>query len=215
MDLSKVLDYLPKLNIREYLPETLNENIMYCVGDIRYRLQPYLSKEFTASQITNRIFISDIASIMNKEELKKNGITHIVSVFNGAKETYPKDFTYKLIHINDDHWVPIKNFFDETTQFIHESLENNEDTKVLVHCQRGVSRSVSVVLAYLLFEQNNRSQIEEKIIDKRILETLKFVQSKREIAEPNKGFLKNIKEYVMKLNDYTDKEVEKEEKDEE
>jgi protein-tyrosine phosphatase len=33
--------------------------------------------------------------------LKANGITHILQVASGIKPFFPKDFTYKVININD------------------------------------------------------------------------------------------------------------------
>jgi protein-tyrosine phosphatase len=57
-------------------------------------------------------------------------------------------------------------------------------TNVLVHCQAGVSRSVTIVAAYLMKE--NR-------ID--YVSSLDLIRSKRPQICPNKGFLKQLKQY--------------------
>ena len=49
--------------------------------------------------------------------------------------------------------------------------------QVLVHCERGVSRSAAVVMAYLL-QQRLVSTAQE---------ALQFVQSLRRVARPNMG----------------------------
>ena len=50
--------------------------------------------------------------------------------------------------------------------------------KVLVHCVQGVSRSVSVVIAYLIFKEKMNYD-----------EAYEFVKSHRGIASPNIGFV--------------------------
>ncbi len=52
-----------------------------------------------------------------------------------------------------------------------------EKGNVLVHCQAGVSRSASVVIAFL---------IKKFKVD--FSEALNFVQSKRKVVNPNEGF---------------------------
>jgi protein-tyrosine phosphatase len=57
-------------------------------------------------------------------------------------------FNVLWINVNDELQADIKKYFDETNQFLYNCKEKNE--KVLVHCQMGISRSSSIVLAYLM-----------------------------------------------------------------
>ena len=66
--------------------------------------------------------------------------------------------------------------------------------KVLVHCWAGVSRSPSIVIAYLL----KHSQLS-------VLEILKFVQSKRNIVAPNIHFMGQLEKYNLDLNQNLEK----------
>ena len=59
-----------------------------------------------------------------------------------------ENFHVLWINLNDDYRVNIKNHFEEANQFLHDCKQKNE--KVLVHCQVGISRSSSIVLAYLM-----------------------------------------------------------------
>lgn len=83
-------------------------------------------------------------------------------------------------------------------------MNENNDNKVMVHCQKGVSRSVSVVMAYLLKIKNDENKILKDDIDQQIEQTLKEIQEQRPIAGPNEGFIQKLKEYVMELNNYND-----------
>lgn len=188
--------------LRSYLPETINNNVMYYTGKCRCYLQYYINNKFSASGITDKLFVGDLASASNKEAMKSQGITHILSIFNGGIELYPSDFTYKLIHINDDPWVNIDDYFDESNKFIDDALVNNPDAKIMIHCQKGISRSVTLLLAYLVFKSNETKKIDKSEIDVTIQTLLNDVKTHRPIADPNAGFIDSLKRYVCKLNEY-------------
>lgn len=187
--------------IRSYLPEYINDNVMYYAGRAQCLVQYYINNNFSASEITERIFIGDLASAANCNAMIEQGITHIISVFNGAYPTYPDNFEYKIIHINDDIWVDIGMYFDETNEYIDKVL-TNPNTKIMIHCQRGASRSVTLLLAYLIYRINLENKIELGDIDIVLNKILKEVQSHRPIADPNPGFMDALKTYICEKNDY-------------
>lgn len=65
-------------------------------------------------------------------------------------------------------------YFDKGADFIYENLPK---TNVLVHCFAGVSRSTSIVIAYLM-----------KYKDMKFDNAYEFVKSQRTCAWPNEGF---------------------------
>lgn len=81
--------------------------------------------------------------------------------------------------IDDSENEDISLHFNESIQFI----ENNtaQGRLVFVHCQMGISRSPSIVLAYLM-----------KKWHKNCFDVLKFVRGKREDVRPNTTFLYNL-----------------------
>jgi len=174
---------------------------MYCAGWIRCKMQGYYNTTFSASEITENIYVGDLASASNKKAMKEQGITHILTVLNGAYEIFPDDFSYKVIHINDDPWVDIGKYFDESNKFIDEALQNRNN-KIMIHCQRGASRSVTLLLAYKIYKLNQKEKIKYEEIDNTINSVLDSVKNQRSIAEPNKGFIDSLKTYICKLNNY-------------
>jgi predicted protein tyrosine phosphatase len=187
--------------IRYYLPNPVSENVMYYIGKAKCFLQWYINNTFSANEITEKIFIGDLASASNDEAMLEQGITHVVSVINGSYELFPEKFTYKIIHINDDPWVDIGQYFDETNVFIESAIKDPKN-KVMIHCHRGISRSVTLLMAYLLSELNKKNKILQDEVDATIQFLLEEVKGRRSIASPNEGFIEALKIYVYKLNGY-------------
>ena len=73
---------------------------------------------------------------------------HYENGFNPKSELYGDAFTYLGIAADDIPSYFIKKHFKETNQFIHEA--HAEGVRLLVHCNAGVSRSTTVVVAYLM-----------------------------------------------------------------
>lgn len=64
-----------------------------------------------------------------------------------------------------------------------------EGSKVLVHCKMGISRSASVVIAYVM-KANNWN----------LKKALRFVKDKRQSIRPNENFLRQLEVYQGILN---------------
>lgn len=89
---------------------------------------------------------------------------------------YPDKFKYKVIKITDSAIEKLSDYFLECFAFIDEARDENG--VVLVHCYQGVSRSVSVVIAYLMLCN-----------DITFGEAYAQVRAKRAVAAPNNGFI--------------------------
>lgn len=72
--------------------------------------------------------------------------------------------------------------------FIH--LQRQAGNNVLVNCAQGKSRSSSLVIAYLLVHHSSGLTVES---------ALSYVRSKRSIAEPNPGFMKQLEQFRQSL----------------
>ena len=86
--------------------------------------------------------------------LEERGITHIVNMAAAeplckmTQEVYGSAYTCLFIRSNDMEDYDISVHFDEVCEFLEQAREKG--TGVLVHCVAGVSRSVTVVISYLM-----------------------------------------------------------------
>jgi protein-tyrosine phosphatase len=127
------------------------------------------------------LFIGNYAAALDKKLLLEKGITHILVSAKNLEALYPDNFSYKIIPLYDSEYTKITKYFPESNEFIE---QGNITGKILVHCGAGMSRSVSLVLAYL---------IKHKSLP--FSEALKLVKEKRSIAQPNSGFEKQLRNY--------------------
>ena len=121
--------------------------------------------------IKDKLFLGNYYSATQKEELKKRGVTQILMVGYLLHEFYPEDFEYANIEIEDDERENIFRYFYTCINFI-------EKSKIcFVHCQAGVSRSASIVIAYVMYKLKMKFE-----------DAFNYVKERREYIYPNKGF---------------------------
>lgn len=168
--------------IRSYLPNIIGHSMGYVYGASYQMMQKYLSSPYQIFHIKDNIYLGDMASACQLEKLKEDGITHILSIVNGAYPEYPSDFTYNIIHINDDTWLSIDAHFDECIKFIEKSQLNNG--KILIHCMYGISRSPVIIAAYLIKKYKMSTQ-----------NAINMIKNKKQNVNPNEGFLNQLRKY--------------------
>jgi protein-tyrosine phosphatase len=135
-------------------------------------------------KITEYLYIGSLNDVL-KLPLGSKKFSLIISLCNSSK--YPEFKHIPVIHIDieDSEDVNIYKYFSYTNSLIERA---KEDGNVLVHCRAGISRSVSIVLAYMM--KTYRMSLDEAI---------HHVKNIRRIANPNIGFLKQLSEYEEKL----------------
>ncbi|KAK9933480.1 hypothetical protein M0R45_020677 [Rubus argutus] len=133
-------------------------------------------------QIEEGLFLGSIGAANNKEELKKLNVTHILTVANSLPPKYPNDFVYKVLNVMDTESTNLQQHFDECFKFIEEAKTSGGG--VLVHCFVGRSRSVTIVLSYLI-KKHGMS----------LSHALEQVRSKRPQAAPNAGFISQLQDF--------------------
>ena len=99
--------------------------------------------------IDDFLYHGDLGHALNKSLLNDLDIRHIINVCDSPlSKEITDNFNVLWINLNDELGANIRQHFDKTNGFLHGCKGKNE--KVLVHCQMGISRSSSVVLAYLI-----------------------------------------------------------------
>ena len=92
--------------------------------------QPYITDDFEIDHIIDNVYIGNISTAVNIEELQNNGITHILSVMNGSFSMFPEKFVYKHVHINDDAWISIDKHFEEIKKNLLKKCEELIDSEI-------------------------------------------------------------------------------------
>ncbi|XP_019154819.1 PREDICTED: dual specificity protein phosphatase 1-like isoform X4 [Ipomoea nil] len=132
-------------------------------------------------KIEEGLYLGSLGAANDKTRLKSLNITHILTVARALAPAHPNDFTYKVIAVLDREDVEISQYFDECFNFIEEGKRVGG---VLVHCYMGRSRSVTVVVSYLMKKHGMGMS-----------EALELVKSKRPLACPNAGFMLVLQNY--------------------
>ncbi|XP_012674710.1 dual specificity protein phosphatase 22-A [Clupea harengus] len=136
------------------------------------------------NKVIDGLYLGNIRDSENRDSLSKNGITHILSVYNNAKPAL-EDMTYLCIHAADASSQNLSQHFKECISFIHECRLNRG--ACLVHCLAGVSRSTTMVVAYLMTVTNYGWE-----------DCLSAVKAVRSFVGPNHGFQQQLQEFQMK-----------------
>lgn len=138
------------------------------------------------SQIMDNLFLGNQDIARDIKLLKSLNITHIVNLATGVDNVYDGILTYLRKEVYDGPTCQIITVFDECTEFVHNAITSGGC--VLVHCNAGISRAASVVIAYLM-----------KYKSMNFYEALAFTKSKRSWVRPNAGFLQQLQDYEKKL----------------
>lgn len=139
------------------------------------------------AKIINGLFLGSIGAASNLNEIKKNKITHIVVAASGLEGYFQKEIKYLQFDLLDSETQDIKQYFDKSGKFIDDAIKGGGN--VLVHCHAGISRSTTLVLAYLIKYK--------KMSFEKALETVREIRPK---INPNQGFIKQLKEYDLEVN---------------
>ena len=177
------LDYTDTINIK-----ALNEDYNLKDNERKKIIYDYYSKHLS-EVIPNFLYLSSYNAAKNKNLLEKYKITHILNcAADFCENIYEQEnkYTYLSFYLKDHVLENIECIFYECIKFIENAKEKGG--RVLVHCIQGISRSVTIVMAYLIFKN-------KFTYDK----AFNIVQNKREISSPNFGFSIQLQNFYMRL----------------
>ncbi|KAG0617638.1 hypothetical protein M758_4G003800 [Ceratodon purpureus] len=134
----------------------------------------YFDKE--CSQILDHIYLGSEAVARNRKTLQENGITHVLNCVGFVCEEYfPEDYSYKTLWLQDSPTEDITSILYDVFDYFEEVRE--EGGRVFVHCCQGVSRSTSLVIAYLMWMGKHTFE-----------DAFQHVKATRGVTNPNMGF---------------------------
>jgi hypothetical protein len=159
------------------------------------------------------LYLGNVNDAHNIDKLIAKNLTNIINVADPAQEEGKEDpnapFSGGVVYRPHAHRIKInysgfrchdledfnmRRVFDKTYEIIKSVKERGE--RVLVHCQAGVSRSASVICAYLMREYNWTAE-------KAVLHTHQM----RRCTSPNLGFMQQLLKYQIELGIPTTEEL--------
>ena len=141
-------------------------------------------ESYNISQIDDKLWLGNLNAAEDIQDLKRKGIKKILSILTGYFPTYERkdNFIHKKVDADDNDSQNIIQYFGECLNFI------NGEEKVLVHCGAGVSRSSSIVIAFIMWKRKLNFE-----------DAVNFVKEKRPFIWPNAGFREQLKIFGKKL----------------
>lgn len=144
-------------------------------------------RDLCPSEILPYLFVGSQQHAQSKQILEQLQITHILNITATCPNWYPGAIQYRNIQIKDTWNQNISSYFEDSFAFIDSAKQSGGH--VLVHCVAGISRSPTIVIAYLMRTLNISLQ-----------EALTHVKGKRAIVSPNLDFLVELEQYERVLN---------------
>lgn len=141
------------------------------IKQLWYYYVPYTND---LNRIIDGLYLSSLHSASDIKLLKHEGITHIINA-SDVENIAPNDFKYYRVQVEDIPTANIAQYFADTSQFIEDAL--NDGGKVLVHCMAGVSRSPTIIIAYLVSKRGLTLE-----------QATSLLRSQRSFINPNSGF---------------------------
>lgn len=153
-----------------------------------YRAWLFTVGEDELNEVFPNVFVGSIAAAADADGLVALGITHIVAAtqFGDASKFHAGDdrFEYLVVDVDDLPEQPIHRHFVQAGNFVQGAIDGGG--RVLVHCNAGRSRSVSLVIAWLLRHQRYAD----------VDAALAMIRSNRPQANPNPDFLRQLRAFA-------------------
>ncbi|XP_022891456.1 protein-tyrosine-phosphatase MKP1-like [Olea europaea var. sylvestris] len=128
------------------------------------------------SRILDHVYLGSDAVAKNREILRKNEITHVLNCVGFVcPEYFKNDLVYKTLWLQDSPSEDITSIFYDVFDYFEDVRE--QGGRVLVHCFQGVSRSSSLVIAYLMWKEGQSFE-----------DAFQHVKAARGVTNPNLGF---------------------------
>lgn len=136
---------------------------------------------FGGNFIFQNIYIGNIDDVNNYSWLKENNITHVLGLID--YQTKFNDINYLIFpNVFDEPSQNIAKYFSRSFRFIEDSVEKKGN--VLVHCHAGISRSSTIVIAYLMYKYAVNLE-----------KAFEIVKRARNIISPNQGFINQLRAF--------------------
>ena len=120
-------------------------------GTSRKQYENVMFNHVCSPVIDGFIYLGSDNVAKDYEKLRENGITHVINCAADYSANYHADrgMIYLPFHLKDHVRENIESVFYEVIDFFEKAKAANG--RVYVHCVQGISRSTTMILAYLIF----------------------------------------------------------------
>ncbi|XP_052110980.1 protein-tyrosine-phosphatase MKP1 isoform X1 [Arachis duranensis] len=144
--------------------------------DFQFKRDKLAFYDKECSRIAEHIYLGSDTVAKNHELLRQNGITHVLNCVGFVcAEYFKSDFVYKTLWLQDSPSEDITSILYDVFDYFEDVRE--QGGRVLVHCCQGVSRSSSLVIAYLMWREGQSFE-----------DAFQYVKNARGVTNPNMGF---------------------------
>ncbi|CAN0896303.1 Protein-tyrosine-phosphatase MKP1 [Linum grandiflorum] len=146
------------------------------VREFQFKREKLAFFDKECSRIADHVYLGSDAVAKNRDVLSQNGITHVLNCVGFVSPEYFKnDLVYKTLWLQDSPSEDITSILYDVFDYFEDVRE--QGGKVLVHCCQGVSRSTSLVIAYLMWREGQSFE-----------DAFQYVKAARGVTNPNMGF---------------------------
>jgi len=130
-------------------------------------------------EIFPNLFLGNSINAANKELLKSNNFDIIINVTDNIPNFFENDFEYYNVSIKDNTNAFFGLNLENCAKYIHDNLRLNK--KIIVHCFEGRSRSVTIIIYYLMNYHNYK-----------FIDIYNQIKNQKNIVNINKSFVNEL-----------------------
>lgn len=151
-------------------------------------------RSYPTEIIPQKLYLGDQRQACDEAVLANLQITHLVDASgerSSEKAAVSLGIGYLPIRVNDNVAANIYQHFEQTNQFISDALDTGtkENGRVFVHCRAGISRSTTILLAYLMHSKRVQS----------LRDGFRITLLERPFVCPNEAFRQQLRDYEAHL----------------
>ncbi len=133
-----------------------------------------------AQLIRPNLYLTNTFFARKVQNLRDINVTHVVACGFEQPTPFPKEVVYHKINIADNPGQDLSRHFADALDFMYQATQNGV---CLVHCSAGGSRSVAMIMAFLVV-------VDQYTTD----QALAHIYEKRPGVAPNFGFVNQLKD---------------------
>jgi protein-tyrosine phosphatase len=147
-------------------------------------------------EVTPFLLLGGKASASDWQAFEQHRITHVINATTHIPNAFEeRGICYIRVSVPDTEATDIARHFGKVVSFI--DAARRVGGRVLVHCSAGMSRSVTLVLAYLLTTGTGGGSSSSDGRPMSLIDAFRLVKSKRTVVAPNPEFMSQLCAYEL------------------